>query len=183
MILDFEAFLNLASTQEAIGVDTNYTQDANDEIYYAFQETGDFVYPNFIDDLEMILNSSVRVSLIYGDADYICNWFGGQAVSLQAQHTDAAKFRAAKYTPMVVDGVEYGETREYGNFSFTRVYESGHEVPYYQPIAALALFNRTINKFDIATGKKKITPGYVTNGTAQATHTESFVPLPTSSSS
>ena len=174
-------FLNLASTQEAIGVDTNYTQDANDEVYYAFQETGDFVYPNFIDDLEMILNSSVRVSLIYGDADYICNWFGGQAVSLQAQHTDAAKFRAAKYTPMVVDGVEYGETREYGNFSFTRVYESGHEVPYYQPIAALALFNRTINKFDIATGTKKITDTYVTNGTAQATHTEPFVPLATSS--
>lgn len=84
---------------------------------------------------------------------------------------------------MVVDGVEYGETREYGNFSFTRVYEAGHEIPYYQPLASLALFNRTINMFDIATGETKITPDYATNGTARATHTESFVPLPSSTTS
>lgn len=81
---------------------------------------------------------------------------------------------------MTVDGVEYGETREYGNFSFTRVYEAGHEVPYYQPIPALALFNRTINGFDSATGQKKVTADLSTNGTAQATHTNSFVPLPSS---
>lgn len=33
---------------------------------------------------------------------------------------------------MVVDGTEYGEVRQYGNFSFLRVYEAGHEVPFYQ---------------------------------------------------
>jgi carboxypeptidase C (cathepsin A) len=33
---------------------------------------------------------------------------------------------------MMVDGTEYGEVRQYGNFSFARIYESGHEVPYYQ---------------------------------------------------
>jgi carboxypeptidase C (cathepsin A) len=178
----FEDYLNLAHVQDAIGVDTNYT-DANDEIYYAFQNTGDFVWPVFIEDLEMILNSSVRVSLIYGDADYICNWFGGQAVSLATQYTHTAEFAKAGYTPMLVDGVEYGETREYGNFSFTRVYESGHEVPYYQPIAALQLFNRTINMWDIATGTTKISGTYETNGTAEATHTNSYVALPTSSTS
>jgi carboxypeptidase C (cathepsin A) len=181
--LDFADMLNLPHVQNAIGVDLNYsTLLANDKIYFAFQQTGDFIYPNFIDELETILNNSVRVSLIYGDADYICNWFGGEAVSLAANFSHAAQFRKAGYTPMTVNGVEYGETREYGNFSFTRVYESGHEVPYYQPIAALAIFNRTINMFDIATGTKKITPNYVTNGTAKATHTNSFVPLPTSSS-
>jgi carboxypeptidase C (cathepsin A) len=180
---DFADMLNLPEVQNAIGVDLNYsTLLANDEIYFAFQQTGDFVFPNFIDELETILNSSVRVSLIYGDADYICNWFGGEAVSLAVNYTHSHQFRRAGYTPMTVNGVEYGETREYGNFSFTRVYESGHEVPYYQPVAALALFNRTINMFDIATGTKKITPDYVTNGTAKATHTNSFVPLPTSSS-
>jgi Serine carboxypeptidase len=84
---------------------------------------------------------------------------------------------------MVVDGVQYGETREYGNFSFTRIYEAGHEVPYYQPLASLALFNRTINMFDIATGETKITADYATNGTAESTHTNPFVPLPSSTSS
>jgi len=84
---------------------------------------------------------------------------------------------------MTVDGVEYGETREYGNFSFTRVYEAGHEVPYYQPIAALALFNRTINNMDTATGTKKVTADLSTEGDAEATHTEPFVPLPSTMSS
>jgi len=64
-------FLNQASVQDALGVTTNYTAFSNTEIYYAFQQTGDFVYLNFLDDLEHILNSGVRVSLIYGDADYI----------------------------------------------------------------------------------------------------------------
>jgi hypothetical protein len=82
----------------------------------------------------------------------ICNWFGDRAVSLAAQYKHSAKFAKAGYTPVVVDGVEYGETREYGNFNFTRVYESGVEVPYYQPIAAQQLFNRRINMFDIVTG-------------------------------
>jgi hypothetical protein len=33
---------------------------------------------------------------------------------------------------MLVDGTEYGEVRQYGKFSFARIYESGHEIPYYQ---------------------------------------------------
>lgn len=179
----FIDYLNQATVQNALGVDTNYTEYSNTDVYYAFQQTGDFVWPNFLDDLEQILNrSTVRVSLIYGDADYICNWFGGQAVSLALQFPHAASFRQTGYVPLVVDGKEYGETREYGNFSFTRVYESGHEVPYYQPVAALQLFNRTINHWDIPTGQKKITPNYApSGGTPSATHTEPFVSVNTKS--
>lgn len=91
----------------AIGVDVNYTS-SNTEVYYAFQQTGDFVWPNFIDDLEELLELPVRISLIYGDADYICNWFGGEAISLAANYSDADKFRAAGYAPMTVNGIEYG---------------------------------------------------------------------------
>jgi carboxypeptidase D len=123
------------------------------------------------------------VSLIYGDADYICNWFGGEAVSKAAQHKHTKEFNAAGYVPFTVNGVEYGETREYGNFSFTRVYEAGHEVPYYQPVAALQLFNRTIFGWDIPSGTKKITATYGTKGKPKATHTEPFVPLPKSTGS
>ncbi|KAJ5936420.1 hypothetical protein N7454_005055 [Penicillium verhagenii] len=171
-------YLAKDSVMEAIGVDLNYTQ-SNTDVFYAFQDTGDFVWPNFIEDLEDILTRPVRVALIYGDADYICNWFGGQAVSLAINHTHKAEFQAAGYTPFLVDGVEYGETREYGNFSFTRIYESGHMVPYYQPIAALQLFNRTLNGWELATGEKKLTDRFGSGGLAEATHTESSVALPT----
>ena len=117
--------------QNALGVSINYT-DADEDVYWHFQSTGDFIYPNFLSDLEQILDSGVRVSLYYGDADYICNWFGGQAVSLALDYKYKKEFAAAGYQALVYGGVEYGEVREYGNFSFTRVYESGHEVPFYQ---------------------------------------------------
>lgn len=163
-------------------MDLNYTQ-SNNGIYYAFQQTGDFVYPNFIEDLQQMLDRGIHIALVYGDADYICNWFGGEAVSLAVNHTQKEQFLAAGYTPFMVDDTQYGETRQYGNFSFTRVYESGHEIPYYQPEAALAFFNRSINDFNIADGTVKITDDYGTQGDAETTHTASFVPLPSSTSS
>ncbi|KAF2123874.1 peptidase S10, serine carboxypeptidase [Dothidotthia symphoricarpi CBS 119687] len=175
----FSAFLNLASTQEALGVSVNYTSSSSLDVYYGFESTGDFVYPNFKEDLEEILGYGVRVALIYGDADYICNWFGGEAVSLALDYANSDKFRAAGYTPFLVDGVEYGEVREYGNLSFTRVYEAGHEVPYYQPVASLELFKRVLDHVTIADGSMVVTGNYSTNGTAKATHTESYVALPT----
>ncbi|KAF3048497.1 hypothetical protein E8E11_001123 [Didymella keratinophila] len=171
-------YLNLPEVQQALGVTLNYS--SNNGIYYQFQNTGDFIYPNFRLDLEHLLDQDVRVSLAYGDADYICNWFGGQAISLEVDYTHSKEFRAAGYEAMMVDGTEYGEVRQYGNFSFARIYESGHEVPYYQPEAALAYFNRTLYHYDIATGEKKVTADYDTTGPANATHTNSFVPLTTS---
>lgn len=64
----FVDLLNTAAAQQSLGVNLNYTT-ANDEIYYAFQTAGDFVYTNLIEDLEMILDNGVSVSLIYGDAE------------------------------------------------------------------------------------------------------------------
>ncbi|KAK4696036.1 hypothetical protein P7C71_g1816, partial [Lecanoromycetidae sp. Uapishka_2] len=163
--------------QNALGVNLNYT-DANEDVYYAFQKSGDFSYPNFLSDLEMILNNSVRVAMYHGDADYICNWFGGQAVSLAVNYTHSAEFRAAGYEPFIVDGTEYGEVRQYGNFSFLRMYEAGHEVPFYQPAASLAMFQRVLDNIDLATGEEVVTGTLVTNGTANATHTEPYVAIP-----
>lgn len=171
-------FLNLASSQAALGVNLNYTESNND-VAYAFQKTGDFAYPNFLTDLETILDNSVRVAMYHGDADYICNWFGGQAVSLQIDYTHSTEFRAAGYAPFVVDGTEYGEVRQYGNYSFMRIYEAGHEVPFYQPLASLAMFSRVLGNVDIATGDTLVTGSYETNGTANATHTEPYVAIPT----
>lgn len=177
----FVDFLNMASTQEAIGVNINYTSTSSRSVGNGFSSTGDFVWPNFIEDLEEILGYGVRVAMIYGDADYICNWFGGEAVSLAVNFTNAAAFRAAGYTPFVVNGVEHGETREYGNFSFTRIYEAGHEIPYYQPEASLEIFKRVLDHVIIADGSVVVTESYRTNGSATATHTESFVALPPTS--
>ncbi|PBP17883.1 hypothetical protein BUE80_DR011453 [Diplocarpon rosae] len=181
----FVDYLNLDSTRNALGVDLNYTK-LNDEVYYAFQRTGDYVYPNFIEDLEMLLNNSIRVALFYGDADYICNWFGGQAVSLAVDYTHKEEFAAAGYAPFLSANSEIfhfsASTRHVMAFPaliyrLTTV-KAGHEVPYYQPVASLEMFRRTLLHLDIAEGKSKVSANYSSIGSANSTHTESFVALP-----
>ena len=67
-------------------------------------------------------------------------------------------------------------------FSFTRVYEAGHEVPYYQPKASLELFRRVLGNVIIADGSEPISDDYSTGGKASATHTEPFVAVTSLSS-
>ncbi|KAK0276324.1 hypothetical protein LTR35_010649 [Friedmanniomyces endolithicus] len=179
----FIDYLNTAAVQSALGVSINYTQDSSNLVGRGFSSTGDFVYRSLIADLEVILDAGVRVALYYGDADYICNWLGGQAVSEALNYTHAAQFRAALYSPFIVDGEEYGEVRQYGNFSFLRVYESGHEVPFYQPKASLEFFRRVLGNLIVSDGSEAVTPSYSSPGLPNATHTEPFVPLPPTSTS
>ncbi|RDL37824.1 Carboxypeptidase [Venustampulla echinocandica] len=160
----FVDYLNLASTQNALGVNLNYTSMSNNEVGFNFQNTGDFVFRTFITDLEELLDNDVRVALFAGDADFICNWFGVEAVSLEMNYTNSAEFRAASYVPFMVDGTEYGKVRQYGNFSFLVVYEAGHEVPYYQPKASLEFFKRVLGKKAVADGVTDVTATYGTKG-------------------
>ncbi|RYC60002.1 hypothetical protein CHU98_g6230 [Xylaria longipes] len=179
-------YLNTAKIQNAIGVDINYTSTYSSQVGYGFDYTGDHVYPELLEDLEAVVGYGVRVALVYGDAplrypqvnthqDYICNWFGGEAVSLALNYTHKTEFSEAGYAPFMVDGTEYGESRQYGNFSFTRIYESGHEIPYYQPKAALEFFRRILGNLVVADGATKVTPTFESNGTAKATHTETYI--------
>lgn len=176
----FVAYLNLAPVQAALGVNINYTTTSSDAVAMGFGDYGDFAYPTFKPGLERLLARGVRVALFYGDADFTCNWLGGEAVSLALDFPEAAAFRAAGYAPLVVEGREYGVVRQYGNFSFARIYDSGHEIPYYQPEASLEFFRRTLAGVGVSDGKERVGEGgYGTNGTAEATHTQSYVPLPT----
>ncbi|EEQ92086.2 carboxypeptidase D [Blastomyces dermatitidis ER-3] len=166
----FINYLNQPHIQNALGVNLNYTSAENMHIFAAFMLTGDLVQPVFLNYLAELLDSHVRVALIYGDADYISNWFGGEAVSLQVEYSGAEQFRRAGYAPFMVGDKEYGATREYGNFSFTRVYDAGHKVPYYQPLASLHLFNRSLTGTDLSTGQVRIDATYSTAGSEKSTH-------------
>jgi carboxypeptidase D len=170
--LALPAYLNIGEVQQALGVDTNYTNWVNPEVMAPFWFTGDFVRSYPLTDLVELLDSGTRVALIYGDADYLCNWYGGEDLSLATNFSCATGFRNAGYAPLMVNGKRYGDTREHGNFSFTRVFDAGHLVPFYQPEASLAMFNRTIRGMDIATGEQKIHHGYSTRGPAKSTYSQ-----------
>lgn len=62
--------------------------------------------------------------------------------------------------------------KQAGKFSFLRIYESGHEVPYYQPVVALEMFERAICGKDIATGLQMVGAGYETEGTVKSEYRE-----------
>lgn len=170
-------YLNQASVQEALGVPVNFTM-SNAAVYFAFQDYGDFVRGDYLEDLGDLLDSGVRVNIFSGDADYICNWFGGEKISLAVNYSASHSFRQSGYVNFTVNGDSYGQVREFGNYSFVRVYEAGHEVPYYVPEAALALFNRTLNFKSIADGGDLVVN--IVNGTNTSTYTEPYVPLPSS---
>ncbi|KKY29980.1 putative carboxypeptidase s1 [Diaporthe ampelina] len=77
-----------------------------------------------------------------GDLDWICNWYGSQLVVNSINYTDSAAFQSAKLAEYTVGGKSHGQFKTAGNLNFLRVYEAGHEVPYYQPAAALQAFTQ-----------------------------------------
>jgi len=60
-----------------------------------------------------------------------------------------------------------------------RIYESGHEVPFYQPLVSLEMLDRVLNDLDIATGKVSINASYLTEGTMNSEYTEGNATLQT----
>jgi carboxypeptidase C (cathepsin A) len=148
----YQGWLNQPHIQAALGVPINFTQSSN-AVSTAFRSIGDYNRAG-VEELAYLLESGIKVALVYGDRDYACNWYGGEAVSLAIDYTDADKFRAAGYEGIRTnDSYVGGQVRQYGNLSFSRVYESGHEVPAYQPETAYRIFMRALFNRDIATGE------------------------------
>ncbi|KAH8196941.1 hypothetical protein TruAng_008898 [Truncatella angustata] len=146
-------YVNTAFVQNALGVDLNYTSASSQQVQEGFLSSGDWAYSK-LPELENLLNLGVRVALIHGDADYLANWMGGEAISLAVNYTHSTEFRSSGYAPFMVNGTEYGESRQYGNFSFTRIYEAGHDVPFYQPSASLELFRRVLHNLAVSDGAR-----------------------------
>jgi hypothetical protein len=166
----FVDYLNTPKVQAAIGAYVNYSESST-AVGNAFSTTGDDDREiGTVAAMQQLLAQNVSVTMYFGDADYNCNWLGGQVV---ADHVNASGYASAGFTNITSsDGVVHGQVRQAGKFSFVRIYESGHLVPFFQPLVSLELVDRTINGMDIATGKTIITPSYLTSGTAKTTFHE-----------
>ncbi|TPX10211.1 uncharacterized protein E0L32_001408 [Thyridium curvatum] len=170
----YAEYLNTAGVQLAIGAPINYT-DTSDEVNTAFAQTGDYErYPTLVPKIARLLRSGVRVGLMYGDRDFICNWIGGEAVSFAIADAAGAPyssaFNAAGYAPIIVnDSYIGGAVRQFGNLSFSRVYQAGHLVPAYQPETAFQIFARIVMGTSVSTGDRISLDAYNTTGSANAT--------------
>lgn len=166
----YSQYLNTPEVQQAIGAYTNYS-DFSAIVYNAFATTGDDGRSvNSVEDLTALMKRGVTVALYAGDADFICNWLGMEKI---AELVGAPGWDKAGYVNITTsDNEVHGQVKQSGKFSFSRIYESGHEVPFYQPILALELFERVISGRDVATGTRHAGKCYRTKGTPQSTFRE-----------
>ncbi|KEF59139.1 uncharacterized protein A1O9_03983 [Exophiala aquamarina CBS 119918] len=149
----YVGWLNQHQVQRALGVPLNFTQSSS-LASTAFRSIGDYPRTGWLEDLTHLLDNGIKVALVYGDRDFACNWIGGEAVSLAINHTHTQDFHEASYQPIHAnESYVGGQVRQYGNLSFSRVYESGHEVPSYQPETAYKIFHRALFNLDISTGE------------------------------
>ncbi|RYP66129.1 hypothetical protein DL771_007963 [Monosporascus sp. 5C6A] len=164
-LLYYLGHLRQAHVQAVLGVPVNYTAQSA-AVATGSEATHDLIRGGFLADISYLLDAGIKVHLMYGDREFACNWVGGETASLAVSHTRRDEFANAGYAEMLLtepDGSgEWrigGLTRQLGNFSFTRVFQAGHEVPNYAPEAAYMIFNRAMLGRDVATGRVRVDDG------------------------
>lgn len=167
----YEDYLQQPVVQDALAHFSNYS-GFSQAVFSAFDSTGDISRTgDAVPQLQRLLAAGVNVALYSGSADYNVNWIGTLAIAegMGVAGFDKAGFQAfesgtGSNTTAVV--------KQAGSFSFTRVFDAGHEVPFYQPITALELFERSLARKDLATGRLDAHASYLSSGPLESTQKE-----------
>ncbi|KAJ1832096.1 hypothetical protein LPJ63_003802 [Coemansia sp. RSA 2711] len=149
---DYVEYLRTDKFKQAVGVDEQIEfAECSDPVFDRFVSTADAMSRSSVSALEYMLDRGVPVLLYSGDSDFICNWYGTVAVARALRWKGREKLARAS----VVDwswpaqsgkDIAAGQYINADNFTFLRVYEAGHEVPYYQPQAALYMLAQFLDR-------------------------------------
>lgn len=146
-------FANRAWVQQALGARVNFTE--NSYVSQALlQVSGDPSRRAGLKDISYLLSRGIRVALIYGDRDYRRPLIGGEALSLAANWTGTDAYSQAGDEDIRVNSSYVGGVvKQYGLLSFSRVFQAGHDVSWYQPETSYRIFDRAVFGRDITTGR------------------------------
>lgn len=141
-----ERYLNSARVRSYLSINVSHNKtwescSAAVGMGFAFDMTKRF--DHYIADL--LNDGAVRVLAYYGDADLMCNWYGGLAWMQELKWKHQREFNDAQDHPFMAHGVsdEAGLARAYKNqLTFIRVFHAGHFAPMDQPAVALDMINR-----------------------------------------
>ncbi|KAH6666764.1 putative carboxypeptidase S1 [Halenospora varia] len=138
----YMTYLSDPSIMKAIGAKINYTMcsHAAGDAFHADADGN----RSFLPTLSALIQSGLRTLIWAGDADSVCDWFGGFASVNSVSWSGGDTFRAKGVVNYTVKGVVGGEYKSVENLSWLRVFESGHEVPAFQPALALQAFKQTL---------------------------------------
>lgn len=73
-----DSYLQSPAVTSKIGSQSTWVE-SNDNVYDQFSATGDWIRSS-LSDLEVVINSGVRTVIYDGDADYILNYIGVEAM-------------------------------------------------------------------------------------------------------
>lgn len=140
----FDVFLNKPEVLKALHVNTKEKEkwEICDRKVYQ-----DFLYDkmlNYAPDIATLLESDIDVLIFAGDADFICNWMGNKAWTLDLLWKGKEGFNAAEDKKWIVNNKHWGNLRSYKNFYFLEFFEAGHLVPMDQPEVSLHMLNTFI---------------------------------------
>ncbi|KAL7800278.1 Alpha/Beta hydrolase protein [Trichoderma ceciliae] len=173
-------YLTEESVLGAIGSPVNFTANSA-AVSSNFVSSYDEFHGGFVEAVGYLLDHGVKVHMMYGDRDYACNWIGGERASLAVPYSHADDFAHAGYAPLLTENGVSGLTRQYGNYSFSRVFQAGHMIPSYQPEAAYDIFMRATFNRDIPTGLQPVKDDLSTDGPSDTWHVRNEPPkAPTS---
>ncbi|KAG2123140.1 Alpha/Beta hydrolase protein [Suillus cothurnatus] len=137
-------YLLRKDVMEKIGAYVKY-EECPDPPYEKFIKTGDDAR-TWLPQLSALANSGLKILIWAGDADIICNWLGGHASVLAMDWYGNETLHNTPFTNMTINGKPIAAVQNVDNFSFARVYAAGHEVPAFQPQAALEIFSQVLRK-------------------------------------
>jgi carboxypeptidase C (cathepsin A) len=144
----YTKYLSDPTVVKAIGAKSAY-QECPNAPYQKFATTGDNAR-SFLAQLSDVVKSGVTTVVWAGDADWICNWYGGLAAADAVSFSGQNQFAASELAPYNVAGAQGGTFKTVDNFSFLRVFGAGHEVPFYTPQLALQVFKQTMQKLPLS---------------------------------
>ncbi|KAF8417138.1 Alpha/Beta hydrolase protein [Tirmania nivea] len=132
-------FMNKKEVMSALGAEVSSFDSCNFDVNRDFLFNGDWMLP-FHKFMPNILKK-IPVLIYAGDADFICNWLGNQAWTNALEWEGKAGFNGEQLTPYMLGDKEVGQIKSSGNFTFLRLYQAGHMVPYNQPESSLQMLN------------------------------------------
>ncbi|XXH03013.1 hypothetical protein Hte_009403 [Hypoxylon texense] len=136
----YVAYLQRPDIQKALGAKVSYTDSlgATD-----FIRAGDDPR-SFLSELSSVIQAGIPVVSYAGDADYVCNWVGTLRVADEVQWAGQKMFANQTLEPYTLNGVQKGTFKSLDNFIFMRIFEAGHNVPFYQPEVSLQIFEQVM---------------------------------------
>ncbi len=95
------------------------------------------------------MNDGIHVLVYAGDVDYICNYLGNKAWTLNLEWRHKQEFNDADDHEWGVDeNKSAGLARASNGFTFLQVYDAGHMVPADKPKVALDMITNFLSKGD-----------------------------------